>query len=36
MTLPLSNGSVHELEKSANSDSTSIVAWMQSSKLTIN
>ena len=35
-TLTLSNGSVHELEKSVNSELTSIVAWMQANKLTIN
>jgi len=35
-TLTLSNGSVHELEKSVNSEIISIVAWMQANKLTIN
>jgi len=34
-TLILSNGSVHELEKSVNSELTSIVAWMQANKLMI-
>ena len=35
-TLTLSNGSVRELEKFVNSELTSIVAWMQANKLTIN
>jgi len=35
-TLTLSNGSVRELEKSVNNKLTSIVAWMQANKLTIN
>ena len=35
-TLTLSNGSLRELEKSVNSELTSIVAWMQTNKLTIN
>jgi len=35
-TLTLSNGSLRELEKSVNSELTSITAWMQTNKLTIN
>jgi len=35
-TLTLTNGSVCELEKSVNSELTSIIAWMQANKLTIN
>jgi len=36
ITLTLPNGSVDELEKSVNNELTSIVAWMQGNKLTIN
>jgi len=35
-TFTLSNWSVHELEKSVNSEIISIVAWMQGNKSTIN
>jgi len=35
-TLTLSNGSVHELEKSINSEVTNIVTWKQANKPTIN
>ena len=35
-TLTLSNESLREREKSVNSELTSIVAWMQTNKLTIN
>ena len=35
-TLTLSNGSGDEFEKSVNSKLTSIVAWMQANKVTIN